>query len=290
MQIVAPRRIASNFQGYTSLIGIYKELRQANSGEKVILDFANTSWIDANLLAVMGAMFDKVASSNQVELININSNFESLWQRNSFLMNFGGGKIYDRQRTTISYNCFDKKATRAFERYLETELLANVNLPTMSVVLKREIKKSILEIFVNAEMHGRALSVFTCGQHYPSTKRLDFTVVDVGRTIRRNVRNFLNKDVSSTDAIKWAVTEGNTTKKCPIPGGLGLSLIRQFLKKNNGSIQIVSSYGFWEENSDKETIISFDDIFPGTIVNLEFNLADTSRYYLASEPEEEIVF
>lgn len=60
--------------------------------------------------------------------------------------------------------------------------------------------------------------------------RLNFTIVDLGKTIKTGVNNFLKKNLSGIEYIAWAVEEGNTTKRGTIPGGLGLSLIREFLK------------------------------------------------------------
>ena len=93
-------------------------------------------------------------------------------------------------------------------------------------------------------------------------KRLDFTIVDLGRTIKSNVKEYVNKEVSGKDALKWAVTEGNTTKHGEIPGGLGLSMIREFLKKNDGKIQIVSEDGYWEQKGYNEKNDCFSQIFP----------------------------
>ncbi|MCL5055576.1 MAG: hypothetical protein M1169_06475 [Firmicutes bacterium] len=60
--------------------------------------------------------------------------------------------------------------------------------------------------------------------------REPLTIVDLGKTIKTGVNNFLKKNLSGIEYIAWAVEEGNTTKRGTIPGGLGLSLIREFLK------------------------------------------------------------
>jgi hypothetical protein len=36
--------------------------------------------------------------------------------------------------------------------------------------------------------------------------------------------------LDSCEAIKWALTEGNTTKEGDQPGGLGLKLIKDFIQ------------------------------------------------------------
>jgi hypothetical protein len=95
--------------------------------------------------------------------------------------------------------------------------------------------------------------------------------------------------MSATEAIKWAIKEGNTTKTGNIPGGLGLSLIRKFILLNQGDFQIVSSDGFLSETKghlltmDLESLNEESMNFMGTIVNLQFNIKDTKSYQLSSE-------
>lgn len=105
-----------------------------------------------------------------------------------------------------------------------------------------------------------------------------------------NVNEYLRNNLSGEDAIKWAVGEDHTTKQGSIPGGLGLSLIRDFLEKNDGKIQIVSANGYWEQREGQEAVNQFSQVFPGTIVNLEFNIEDKSYYSLSSEVDEGNIF
>ena len=69
----------------------------------------------------------------------------------------------------------------------------------------------------------------------------------------------------------------------PIPGGLGLKLLREFVRLNEGRIQIVSDRGYWECDTNGENAVRMEQSFPGTVVNLEINTADTKSSYLKSE-------
>jgi len=54
---------------------------------------------------------------------------------------------------------------------------------------------------------------------FPEFAKARFCNSDSGVGIRDNVRNYTGKiEMSSSDAIEWALTEGNTTKGQP--GGL----------------------------------------------------------------------
>ena len=156
----------------------------------------------------------------------------------------------------------------------------------MSEALSERFKNSILEIFVNAAMHSESkLGIFACGQYFPQQDRLDFCVADAGIGIRRKIYKELGLKMNSDKAIEWALQEGNTTRKGSVPGGLGLKLIREFIAMNKGRIQIVSDRGYWEFSPQGETLTRIDTPFPGTVINIEINTADTSSYRLRSEAE-----
>lgn len=290
MNISVAKSVNSDFDGYSAMIEIYYQTKQADFSD-VEIDFSQNTWFDANLVAVLGAILTGVSERNNIILVNLNSRMEQLFESNHFLSYFGGRRLPDFYGTTVPYKKFRTVEARLFDQYLETELISRDNLPKMTEGLKRQIKRSIFEIFENARIHGGCNTVFTCGQWFPRDARLDFAVVDMGRTIRKNVREFLgDNNISGRAAIEWAVCEGHTTKMGPIPGGLGLSLIKEFLQKNKGKIQIVSSNGFWEQSGNDVKDACFGRPFWGTIVNLEFNIADKASYCLASETKEAEIF
>ncbi|MBU0567558.1 ATP-binding protein [bacterium] len=285
-----PQEISSNFEGYRGLIDFYNKT-SALAFDRIILDFAKTTWLEANLIAVLGAILNKVQSGlNEVKIENLSSNIRNVLSRNHFLSHFGGLKIPDYYKTTIKYRKFKRAEEKLFKEYLDGELLSKEAMPDMSSLLRKKINESIFEIFNNAVIHGNCSHIFSCGQYYPQKKRLDFTIVDLGKTIKANVTGYVNRNLSGKDSIKWAVAEGHTTKQGQIPGGLGLSLIREFLEKNNGKIQIISSDGYWEQEGQGKRDGSFPQTFSGTIVNLEFNIDDKSHYCLLSEIDKDNIF
>lgn len=187
--------------------------------------------------------------------------------------------------TTIDFKKFTLQDTVSFQTYINDKLLGRSDFPHVSDLLKKKINKSILELFNNAHSHGKCEFVYICGQYSTSDLKLHFTISDMGITIRKNVNDYFKSGtkITGTAAIAWAVERGNTTKRGNIPGGLGLSLIRDFLTLNEGSIQIISSNGYWEEKNGSIFVNTFKDRFLGTIVNLEFNLNDKKTYILSSE-------
>lgn len=118
---------------------------------------------------------------------------------------------------------------------------------------------------------------------------MDFTIVDVGRTVRENVVEYMEElgKLIPVNAISWAVKPENSTKKTN-SGGIGLSLMHDFIFFNNGKFQIVSGNEFWELNAKKERYSILKAAFPGTIVNIEIDQNDNNFYKyqrIVDEPE-----
>lgn len=290
MIITIPQKLMSESDGFGFLAEL-DELTNTLSFDELLLDFKNNTWFEANLCAAFGAILSRSQENFvSVSFQNMRPEISKILSKIHFLSNFGSEALPDTFQTTIKFRKFKVSEEKQFKTYLDNELLSQPDLPSMSPLLKSKINKSIFEIFNNANIHGHCVHVFSCGQYFPQKKRLVFTIADLGRTIKSNVNEYLNKSLSSSQAIHWAVEEGHTTKTGSIPGGLGLSLIRDFLKLNKGCIQIVSSDGYWEERKGVIFAKEFENNLMGTIVNLDININDHSSYVLASEVNPNSIF
>ncbi len=161
----------------------------------------------------------------------------------------------------------------------------------MSSGLLKRFRESIFEIFSNAVWHSRTqLGIFSCGQFFPTKGLLNFTVADLGVGIRQNIQDYVGLDLAAEDAIVWATEENNTTRRGPIPGGLGLKLLREFIDLNGGCLQIVSDAGFWQTKDERVSTARLGHPFPGTVVYIGINTADLNSYCLPSELDADDIF
>lgn len=290
MDVLVPVIVRSDRSGFEFLSSFY-ELTKDNDDTVISVNFYNTTFFSANLCAALGSVLHLLEERGKnVKFINLSKTVKGSLSKNLFLLNFGEEFTSDYYSTTIKYRRFQSDQEEDFQKYLERELLSQPDLPKMTPLLKNKISKSILEIFNNAFYHAGCNGIYSCGQYYPKLKKLDFTISDLGRTIKANVNKFLKEDKSASGAIEWAVEEGNTTKTGNIPGGLGLSLIREFLRLNRGKIQITSGNGYWEEKEGVILAENFASVFAGTIVNLGFNIDDSKSYAMASEIDPNTIF
>lgn len=285
-----PNKIDNEYSGINNLIEIHNEL-QKHFFENIDLNFSNTGYIAANLSAVLGAILDDGIDTNSYEFVSLKPKVKKILQKNNFLSFYGYERLEDTYNTTIMYKKFKANHVQAFTEYLYDELFSKCDLPTMTKAFQKQLAGSLVEIFVNADMHGHCLYTYTCGQYFPNNHILNFTIVNLGKTMRENLIEFTNSDltkISGINAINWAVKDHTTTKF--ITGGLGLANARKFIKSNKGKIQIISDDGFWQENVYGIICKEFTLRFLGTIVNFEINMDDEKNYYIEDEIENFEIF
>ncbi len=291
MQLIKlSNEIRSNYAGFDVLVNFAAQLK-LREFEHIEVDMSGVQWMDANMCAPLGGILYKLSRQlNTVTLTGLKSGLEEILSKNGFLSNYGREKKQDRHGTTIEYKRFEPKDGRYFGSYIETHLKGK-GIPQMSSALLKKFRESIFEIFSNAVIHSETkLGIFSCGQFFPSKHRLDFSIADLGLGIQENLKQKANLELSAVEAINWAMKGRNTTKKGPIPGGLGLKLLRDFIEINKGRIQIVSDLAYWEFTEGAVSTKEFSTPFTGTAVNIEINTADTQSYCLASELRPENVF
>ncbi len=277
--------IGSNYDGYEQLVLLYHQMRKY-SDTTIDLDFSSNRWFEANLCAVIGAIALLMEKHKvRIQYSGMSNSLIDILRRNGFIGN-NYSTSSNGNGTVVSFQRFMHNQDGAFNGYIKRELLSKPDFPKHSVLLGKRITESIFEIFENARTHGKCEFIHTCGQYYPRKRpaRLDITIVDVGQTIHKNVNDFLSSSekYDACLAIDWAIKYGNTTK-IGRTGGLGLSLILDFIKLNNGVMQIISSNGYWEYRGNQVHTKVLKNDFPGTIVNIEFNFDDSCFYQLKSE-------
>ena len=285
------KSIYSNYVGFSQIADLFANLKDFQFSH-LNLDLTHMTWCDGNMCAALGAILYHVGRNpNEISLTSLPTDVEIILRKNGFLTNYGRYKKEDTFGSTIQYQRFEPKDDRVFNYYID-EQFRNKAIPEMSKELYKKFLEALMEIFSNATIHSQTkLGIFVCGQYFHRQQRLDFTIADLGTGIRRNLIEKIGLVLPAEEAIAWAMEGTNTTKRGAIPGGLGLKLLREFIKLNNGCLQIISDTGYWEQHRDSQIEIkSMPNPFPGTVINLEINTADPRTYILQDEMKEEIPF
>lgn len=266
--------------------GYYKQL---------IIDLGKVTFIAANQFAILGCIFDTYLSkysNTELYFKNMCPTIQTIIQKNGFGKHFGLGTIPDQFNTVIPYKIFTVNEIKEYESYLTLKLFSRSDLPQMTNAFKHMIQDYLLEVFKNVSDHTSSKYVYSCGQFFPKSSMLYFTIVDNGETIPYNVEHFFikNNDTPPDNCLKWALQEGTTTSNTDSPRGIGLFLIKQFIQSNRGKLCIISGAENYEFSSHKERYIKLSSTFPGTIVTLAFNLSDSSFYSMSNTDYTEIQF
>jgi hypothetical protein len=290
--IVVSGSIKTDIHGFNFLTDFYYQTEKTSN---YLLDFSECVWFEGNLCAVFAEIISERRQLGATFDCNINSipqKIKSTFINNGFL-NFLNPKTQPtlKKSTGVPITQFDMKDEDAFQSYIYENFLTEDLSLKMSELAKKKIYRSIFELYSNSVLHSGAKHVTVCGQYYNYKGKLALTMVEIGNTFKQNVTRYNNAfdGYSGKQCIQWAVESGNTTKPSLKAGGLGLDLIRTFLKMNEGKLQINSADGYWEEK--KGTIFAADcKHFPGSIVNIEFNLRDNNSYISHEERKINLIF
>ena len=289
------RNLDNSFSTYLKLLELYDVLR-ANDNKRILLDFTGGTFISANLLAIFGCCFDSTISnySHRIAIKNLHPKIKVVMQKNGFNKYFAWEDLKDTYHSTMDYAVFEVSTEHMvdFERYLLIHVFSRNELPAMSEVFKDRIVDNFLEIFNNVIDHANSESVYVCGQFFPKSLNLSFSIVDLGRTIKANVTLFLQKQCTEIplNSLQWAIVPGNSTKAESAPRGLGFSILLEFIKLNKGSFVLISDNEVYEINKSGERFKTMPVSFPGTIVTITINLKDNQLYFLDDNQNDVIVF
>jgi len=270
---------------------IHKKINECSTGEDLIVNMPN--WFAANMCSPLGAILNLAKDSKRIESVSFGGNNKKVLEvlkKNNFLSHIGCRvkplpDIYD---SMIIYRQFFRREGLFFKIYIENDLMRRI--PPMSDALNKTFKNSIFEIFENAVTHSETKTMFVCGQGFYHKQILDFSITDIGMGFHKNITSLMDLSLTPVEAIEWAMQGNNTTRKGKIPGGLGLKAIKEFIILNKGKMQIASDYGYWELSDGNVKTRTFLNPFPGSVINIEINMADECSYNIPEDFKLEDIF
>lgn len=286
--------LQNGYNAHSQLCKLANELKETESTE-ISIDISRVRFIASNLFAVLGCILAEFVignGENALLLSGINPTIRETTQKNGFCRHIGLKKIPDVHNTVIPYRIFNVDEIIEYERYLTLSLFNRKDLPKMTKLVSDNIRDSLLELFKNVKDHTSSKKIYTCGQYFPKSNLIFFTIVDSGETIPYNVEQYLIRTGSKIEgsSLQWAISEGTTTLESKGPRGIGLYLIKDFVLLNKGNFYIVSGNETYEITSKGDRYCSLEYPFPGTMVTIGFNLNDDATYCMSSEKNTTIQF
>lgn len=167
--------------------------------------------------------------------------------------------------------------------HIDYQLTKQANqLPRMNEMLAKETRRSLFELIANIFEHSESSigGVFT-GQFHVRHAEFQICICDCGVGVSKRVMRKKPDITSCSNALLWAVEGGNSTKDSGIPGGLGLHLLRDFVKVNEGLFRLCANNGVVSEIAGSQTAYDHDFSFPGTLIELRLKVKEDFVYCLS---------
>lgn len=249
--------------------------------QDVILDFSKCTFIKNNAVAYLGGLVKLIEARGgtvKIDVDSIPAKTKSYLSDNNFLAHCGF-EIPPRNENIIPIRHDDMQNTNSYIDYLYDNWLGN-RWVQFSNDLKDAIINKLLEIYLNAYEHSTSsIGTVSCGHYYPNLKVLKLTLVDFGIGLVKNVRQFdSNSNMTVAEAFKWAFSSGTSTKTDEKYGrGNGLDVLKSFIYKNSGKIEVYSNNGYALMHKGKSFYPPFNETFDGTLVNITIQCDE--KYY-----------
>lgn len=261
-----------------NILSILRKISYANNltCQTVEINFYKCSFFRSNYSAILLAFYHHLNNKNINCLVRQSryTRLNNVLNKNLFYSQTCPSlskPLQDVNNTVIEVCRIFLNDQDALEQVIDSLTLKGLN--NVSIQLMNKILQKIFELFSNAFRHSYSeVGVVYAGQFYPNEEKLHITIVDFGVGIKKNVMDYLgNQSVSGANAIRWAIVETNSTSGT---GGLGLSLLKELIKKTNGKLEIISNDGYYSITDGVEKFENLDYKFSGTVINIIFNTSD----------------
>lgn len=277
-------------QDFDTLFGLWEKVN--DDFLDVTFDFSNCDFLRPNAVAFLGGLARLIADRSGRFVFKWNtlkSAIQTNLAQNGFMAAFG------HNAGPWTGNSIPYREDRIVNKWEIINYLQNMWLGRDWVHVSKKLRNSIAgtmwEVYTNAFEHSKSpIGIVSCGQHYPYLNELKLTVVDFGLGIPSTVRWFKKKsDIPASKTLKWAFQPGTTTKPNGISRGAGLDLLKNFIKINNGRLEIFSQDGYALIDEHQETYTDRRTFFEGTLINITLK-CDESYYHFASEEVDRPLF
>jgi signal transduction histidine kinase len=282
--------INDDFSDFDRLFALWEQLNRPDLD--VTFDFSGCGFLRQNAVAFLGGLIRLVrylGGKVTIDVSTLHRDVANNLAKNGFSGIFCGNAFVD-PGNAIPYREDAESDNVGLTVYLRDQWLGRGWLH-VSDLLMNTIIGTVWEVYANGFEHGESgIGIFSCGQHYPQLRTLKLTIVDFGIGIPANVRDFLNApNLSSDRALEWAFQSGNTTKPLGMGRGLGLNILKEFIKINKGQLEVFSHEGYALVDSSRDRYLTRKSYFGGTLVNVSL-VCDERQYCLFSEISKEPLF
>lgn len=272
--IIYVPRINDGPKDFAKLFNIWTQVNDYE--QHVRFDFSRCGFLRPNAVAFLGGLARLVESRNGTVVFDwdsaVNPAVHANLCQNGFAETFGS-PFSGWTGNSIPYREDRSKDMNGIMDYLAYNWIGR-GWVHVSNRLRDAISERMWEIYDNAFEHsGTEIGVFSCGQYFPHNDTLLLSVVDYGQGIPAKIRTFVGSDPRAQDlpasaCLRWAFTRGKSTSTGSVARGLGLDLLKEFVRVNQGTLEVYSNEGYAIIDKDGEAFENRDISFEGTVVHI----------------------
>lgn len=287
MSVLNILRINDTQSDFDYLFGLMQQA-MALTTDVIYFDFSECDFLRQNAVAFLGGLAEWLKyRGKSVHLSNLNHDGVARNLRKNGFMAAFGLPSEALSSTAVPYRQDRHNQYSDYIDYLNRQWLKS-EWVHLSQPLRQAILTALIEAYVNVFDHAQSpIGVFSCGQFYPTLKNIALTLVDFGIGIPATVRKHQNRPtLSAEDSLAWAFQDGSTTKPHLMARGNGLKIIKEFVRANQGKLEIYSEHGYACIDENGEQFMQRPTAFHGTIVQVTLK-SDEQYYRLVDESEDE---
>lgn len=280
-------RINDDPSDFQKLAQLWEQVRNAGDGVQVHFDFTQCGFLRPNAVVFLGGLVRIIndrGGKARLDVSTMQQGVRANLEINGFAYAMGAN-LSPWKGNSIPYREDSFQDENGIVEYLKKNWLGRgwINI---SPNLMNAIASQMWEIYTNAFDHsGSGVGVLSCGQYFPKRRELVLAVADFGVGIPSNVR--IHKEdpiLSGKCAMQWAFTRGTSTAKKLGPRGMGLDLLKEFIRVSQGGLAIYSHDGYARITKDGEFYQDLPVFFEGTLVQVTLR-CDDIYYSLSNEAD-----
>lgn len=268
--ISCPKNMINSIETYNFLLDIQRIIRNSDN-ETILLDMSNTKVFEVNLLAFISVIIDEDTNGkNKIGIIT------------------DAKIIYDitKIRTSL-FNMFSNDTRSFFKPRLiignknsrETEDVLIKYLKAINLKHYNKIKTLISEMIANIKMHVKKIENgakgYLAAASLPDKNLMIVSIVNNCKTIKDTLQDREYEFGGDYNAIIWALKKNNSSRKDEESGGIGLYLLRKYLKELNAEATIISGKCCLKLDSRSYNIDNENEIIEKGSEELSFRLEGT---------------
>lgn len=264
--------------------------RYATFHEVLVLDLKGCAFLSAEATALLAAVFldrQKRGLSTEIDLSVVPVDVQRHLERMGFFRQCGVRGGHTAPGSSLPLLVTEILDKQRILRYIDEEVMSRHQMPAMTAPLKKEIRRAFFEVIGNVFYHsGSPIGSIVCGQIYPNANEIQVTFLDKGVGVAAKVRACVDGIEEDGRAIEWALQRGTSTLATGIQSrGMGLYLLRDFIRANKGQFRIYANGAYVEETPWTLTRGSMEPPFRGTLVDLRIKIRPDVSYGFAEDFE-----